>query len=323
MSNSTNNESVSHPDANTMDSDLLSRQESLAAWGLFGAFMALLIWCYWNMLAVAAELWENDLYSHGYLIPILSIILLAMRYQPLRQTSWNVRTIGAGVVLLATLIRVLFSSIETLDQWTFVISFVGAIIMTGGWSMLRWAGPVAFLIIFMFPPDAVTPLIMDPMQYFATSVSAVFLNVFGFPAIQHGNTIDLNVTQIGVVDQCSGLRMTTIFLALSIALVLINDRKWWENIIILLMAIPIALVTNITRIVVTGMVLAWFPESETISKFIHDAAGICMVPLAIALLMGLQWVLSNIFIEVDEHEASGLADRPEDVFWKDRRIIED
>ena len=149
------------------------------------------------------------------------------------------------------------------------------------------------------------------------------MKILGFAAFQDGNSISLGTSRIDIIEQCSGLRMTTIFLALSIALVLINEREWWENVIILLMAIPIALVTNITRIVTTGMAIFMFPESETLKKLVHDGAGLCMVPLAIALLVLLQYILTKIFVEDEGPSQLDMMDNPQDVFWKDQKHIEE
>lgn len=294
-------------------------------WVIFGGFLLLLIFSYWNMFVNAAKEWSsNELYSHGYLIPILAVIILYMRRQPLRPSTFNERLVGIGVILAASVLRVFMASFETGDMYTFVVAFVGLIILVGGTSMLRWAGPISFLLLFMFPlPHTATQQLLVPMQHFATRASTIVLKILGFAAFQDGNSISLGASRIDIIEQCSGLKMTTIFLALSISLILINEREWWENLIIMIMAIPIALVTNITRIVTTGMVIFLFPESEGLKKFVHDAAGLGMVPLAIALLMLLQYVLSHVFVEDNGPTQLDMIENPQEVFWKDQKKIED
>lgn len=300
-------------------------QKELREWCILGGFLVLLIYAYWNMFQNAMAEWStNELYSHGYLIPILAGVILYMRRQALRESTVRERLAGLGIILAASILRVFMSSFETGDMYTFVIAFVGLIIMVGGTSMLRWAGPVSFLLLFMFPlPHTATQQILVPMQHFATHASAVVLKILGFAAFQDGNSISLGASKIDIVEQCSGLKMTTIFLALSISLVLINEREWWENLIILLMAIPIALITNITRIVTTGIAIFMFPESETLKKLVHDGAGLLMVPLAIALLVLLQWILSHIFVEAKDPTPLDMIENPQEVFWKDKKQIED
>ncbi len=295
------------------------------AWSVMGGFLILSIYAYWNMFKSAMAEWStNELYSHGYLIPVLAIIILYMRRQPLRESTVRERLAGMGIILVASVLRIFMSSFETGDMYTFVLVFTGLILMVGGTSMLRWAGPVSFLLLFMFPlPHTATQQLLVPMQRFATHASAVVLKILGFAAFQDGNSISLGTSKIDIVEQCSGLKMTTIFLALSISLILINEREWWENLIILLMAIPIALITNITRIVTTGIAIFMFPESETFKKLVHDGAGLLMVPLAIALLVLLQWIISHIFVESKDPTPLDMIENPQEVFWKDKKQIED
>lgn len=302
-----------------------NKSGELLQWGIMGAFLILLIASYWNMFENAYKEWcTNELYSYGQLIPILAVIILYMRRQPLRPSTNKERWIGLGIIAFASVARIFMSSFETGDMYTFVIAFVGLIMLVGGTSMLRWAGPVSFLLLFMFPlPHTATQQLLVPMQHFATHASTCVLKILGFAAFQDGTKIKCGSGSIEIVEQCSGLRMTTVFLALSIALVLINEREWWENLIILLMAIPIALVTNITRIVTTGMVYFLFPGSKTLEKLVHDGAGLLMVPLAIALLVLLQYILTKIFIEDEGPSQLDMMDNPQDVFWKDQKHIEE
>jgi len=158
-------------------------------WGITGAFILLLVYAYWNMFESAMVEWSsNELYSHGYLIPILAAVILYMRRQPLRPSTGKEQLAGAGIILAASLLRVFMSSFETGDMYTFVIAFVGLILLVGGTSMLRWAGPIAFLLLFMFPlPHTATQQLLVPMQRFATTASTFVLQVVGFRSFRTGS----------------------------------------------------------------------------------------------------------------------------------------
>ncbi|MDO4584164.1 MAG: exosortase/archaeosortase family protein [Planctomycetia bacterium] len=303
----------------------LSPSSEVTTWSFFGILLVVLIAAYWNMFQEAYFAWQGGLYSHGYLIPAISAILLWLRRKPLQVVPPWQRGVGLGVLCLAMFLRGQYCAYTVLDMWTFVLAFTALLLLTGGFSMLRWAGPVAALLLFMFPiPWQMEQALLVPMQNFATTVSTLFLQIFGFVAIQDGNTIHLADTQIGIVEQCSGLRMTTILLALSLALVLLNERSKIENVVILIFAIPIALATNITRIVVTGMVYSFFPHNPTVEKFVHDAAGIGMVPLAIAMLIGLQAILSRLLVDDESTDLqTEIIENPQEVFWRDKKKIED
>lgn len=143
---------------------------------------------------------------------------------------------------------------------------------------------------------------LEPMQLWATTASAFMLQLFGFVAIQEGNVITINDIPLNVVGACSGLRMTTIFVALSIFFVLISQRAWWENLIILLCAIPIALIVNIMRITVTGIGYSYFGVGGTAEKLIHDWSGLAMMPMALIILWGIVRLLSILFYEEETED---------------------
>lgn len=279
-----------------------ARSQAQSAWIALGVLMGLLIFGYWNSLKEAAAYWQGPQYSHGWLIPLFTVVLLWMRQQPLREVSLQERWYGVGVLAGALLLRIIFAwfGLDIPDMVTFVPAVLGVILLVGGWSMFRWAGPAAAFLIFMFPlPWSVEQALLTPLQTLATRVSTYALQTLGFGAYYEGNRIQIEDLQLGVVDACSGLRMTTIFLALSVAIVLIADRPWWENLVIVLSAVPIALTVNVIRITVTG-VLYVVADPELANKVFHDWAGWLMVPLALILLWIEVSILSNLFVEVAE-----------------------
>lgn len=272
------------------------------AWIAFGLLMGLLVFGYWNSLKEAAAYWEGPQYSHGWLIPLFTLVLLWMRQQPLVETPPIQRVYGVGVLAASLLARIVcaYFGLDIPDMVTFVPAVLGVIWMIGGWPMFRWAGPAAAFLIFMFPlPWSVEQSLLTPLQTLATRVSTYALQTLGFGAYYEGNRIRIEDVQLGVVDACSGLRMTTIFLALSVAIVLIADRPWWENLVIVLSAVPIALTVNVIRITVTG-VLHVVATAELANMVFHDLAGWLMVPMALVLLWIEVSILSNLFVEVEE-----------------------
>ncbi len=59
----------------------------------------------------------------------------------------------------------------------------------------------------------------------------------------------LGETRLGVEEACSGLRMLMVFLAISVAAMIPERTHALEKLLILLSAVPIALICNISRIV--------------------------------------------------------------------------
>src|SRR5262249_60580008 len=122
-----------------------------------------------------------------------------------------------------------------------------------------------------------------------------------FLAFAEGNVIRLNEARIGVVDACSGLSMLITFIALSPAAALIVKRPLLDKAVLVASAIPVALVANIARIVMTG-VLHETAGAHASMTFYHDLAGWVMMPLALVLYWVEIKILSRLLIEV-RHEA--------------------
>jgi exosortase/archaeosortase family protein len=79
-------------------------------------------------------------------------------------------------------------------------------------------------------------------------------------------------------------------------------KPFSDKLLILLSAIPIALATNVLRIVVTGLMYLHV-GSETAHVFFHDLAGWFMMPVALLFLWAELWVLGRVFVDVTARPA--------------------
>lgn len=275
--------------------------------GTLGVLLAALLFSYWNTLSRTAEHWDSPQYSHGWLVPLFAIALLWMRYEPLKQVAAWEHWAGLGLLGLGLAMRLTATGFALVipDMVSFIPSLAGIVLLVGGVNLLRWAGPAILFLLFMYPlPDRVENMILNPLQRTATVVSTFALQTMGVPAFSEGNRILLPNVELGVVDACSGLRMLTIFLALSVAITMVTDRPWWERIVIILSAIPIALIVNITRITATG--LLYMVNEHLAERVFHDLAGWVMMPMALGLMYVELQLLSHLFIEDDSLETSGI-----------------
>ena len=277
----------------------LQKPEEMFAWATIGLLTVGLIYSYWPGLMNARSSWNNPQYSHGWLVPLCSLALIFWWRRPLEAVSRSAQITGLALIAASFVFRLLCARyrIITLDMYTFVPALAGVFLMAGGWKMFRWAWAPIAALIFMYPlPDEATRYLLGPMQTLATIVSTFALQTLGLDAFREGNKIILGETQVlGVVDACSGLRMLTIFVWLALMIVLVGDGEWWENLIILSSAIPIALVVNCIRITVTGVMYKINPAMA--EKIFHDWAGYFMMPMALGLLFALQQTLVRLVVD--------------------------
>jgi exosortase len=121
------------------------------------------------------------------------------------------------------------------------------------------------------------------MQRVATVISTNILQTLGFFAQADGTVIILSEVELGIVEACSGLRMLIAFAAMSVGIALVTDRPVWQRVVLLLGALPVALVCNVARIVVTA-VMHETAGKELADLVFHDLAGWLMMPAGLALL---------------------------------------
>ena len=87
-----------------------------------------------------------------------------------------------------------------------------------------------------------------------------------------------------------------IFFALSTTVALVIRVPLWQKLVVVPSAIPIALISNIARITVTGSLYA-LGYAKLAYLVFHDLAGWLMMPFALAVLWVECQFLSRILIE--------------------------
>jgi exosortase len=260
-----------------------------------GAVVGLaLLWVYLPTLAELLGRWGHDAqYSHGYLVPLFAAYLLWTRRSLLPgapRPSW-----GGSALLLAGL-GLHFAGTYLFFDWlaaaALVPSVAGLVLLVGGRRALRWAWPAVAFLIFMVPlPHRLEVGLAQPLQRVATAASTYALQTLGFVAFAEGNVIRLGEVRIGVAEACSGLSMLLIFFALAIAVALVIDRSWYEKLLLVASAVPIALAANCTRITVTAIL-----EKTINHEVAHDVFHDGLAPwLMMLLALGLLWVELRLF----------------------------
>jgi exosortase len=168
-----------------------------------------------------------------------------------------------------------------------------------GWRVLRWALPSLIFLWFLFPlPYTAESLLKVPLQSIATSASTAILVTLGQAAINEGNTMWVGDNQLFVEEACSGIRIFVGIFALAFAFVLFSSWPWWQKALTLLAALPIAVIANATRIVVTGLLYQWTTD-EAARGFLHDFSGFVMIPFAAALFFMFLVYIDRLFPEVE------------------------
>ncbi len=286
--------------------DLQKPQESMV-WATIGVLSALLMYSYWPGLLNARSSWDNPQYQHGWIVPVINLALLFGRRQPISAVSTSARLAGLGLLAASLGLRVVaaYFRIVTIDMYTFVPALAGVFLLAGGWSMFRWAWAPIAMTIFMYPlPDEAQRYITGPLQTFNTTAATFILQTLGFDAIQEGNLIRLGHEHVmNVVDACAGLKMLTLFVWLCALVIVVAGLEWWENLVIAISAIPIAIMANALRITTAGML---YGVSPAIAEGFHDSipAALLMMGVAVGFILLEMTLLSYLIVKEDHSPAA-------------------
>jgi exosortase len=269
----------------------------------FAGLAACLVWGYWATFGVLSDRWAQDpQYSHGWLVPFFAGVVLWMRRERFPGTSSAARMWGLGLLVVGGALRVASAVFyyQTLDFLSLIPMVAGVTLLCFGWPALRWSLPAILFLGFMFPlPYTIENALREPLRGAGTVASTYVMQTVGLPAYREGYTIVTDRGKIGVAEACSGLRMMMIFFALSTAVAMLSQRVWWEKLLIVVSAVPIALIANIARITVTG-ILHETVSGEVADVVFHDLAGWLMMPFGLALLGVELWLLSRLIIVEQE-----------------------
>jgi exosortase D (VPLPA-CTERM-specific) len=141
------------------------------------------------------------------------------------------------------------------------------------------------LTIFMIPlPTLLQTRIGVPLKLLSTGLGVGLLRVAGVSVFVEGNIIDLGVTQLQVVDACSGLRYILPLLALGVIFGHFFEKSLWKRVILAVSTIPIAILANGIRIGITGFIAQNYgPESA--EGFFHGFSGWLIFVFALSLMV--------------------------------------
>jgi exosortase len=264
-----------------------------------GVILAAMVWAYAAPLSELARRWsQEEDYSHCFLVPVFAAFLLWHRRSMIQGKVLTGSWLGLPFLLMAGVMRWIaaYDFYPMLDFYSLLPCLAGAVLMYGGRPALKWTWPAIAYLFFMIPlPGAVAFRLSHPLQRIATISSTWLLQLFGVPAVSHGNVIWLTTAKIVVIDACSGLRMLMLFFAITVGASFLIRRPLWEKIFVGLSAFAIGVITNILRITVTAL-LHEHVGSEMADLVFHDLAGWLMMPIATLFLCGELFLLSKLLI---------------------------
>jgi EpsI family protein len=184
-------------------------------------------------------------------------------------------------------------SVETLAYIGIWGCVVGLVLVLYGRRIRYLIFPLIILLFIVPLPPYINRMLTFQLKLAASSLATLMLRVSGVSVFQDGNIIDLGVSQLQVVDACSGLRYLIPLLLLALLVGYFFSKGLWRRVGLLFFVIPISVFLNSFRIWVTG-ILTVNGHGELAENLFHDFTGWLIFMIAGAMLFGITLVLKRI-----------------------------
>jgi exosortase D (VPLPA-CTERM-specific) len=230
--------------------------------------------------------WQREEFSHGYMIPMVSLYFLLQKLPELANAKVTHQFWGVIVVIAGLLCYFLgeLSAIYAIIQYGFIIVLFGIAISLFGIKGTGIIGvPLAYLF-FMIPlPNFLYFNLSSQLQLISSAIGVFILRLFDISVYLEGNVIDLGSYKLQVVDACSGLRYLFPLMSFGFVVAYIYHTVFWKKALIFLSTIPITILMNSFRITVIGITVDNWGIGAA-EGFLHDFQGWVIFMACLGLL---------------------------------------
>jgi len=251
-----------------------------------------------SYLDAAKGMWQMDDYSHGPLILavvcwlfwVKRVAISEVLERPLYALGWPL--LGLGLFLYAGGRIFLIPSIEFLSQ---LLVVAAVLLLLKGTAALRAAWFAVLYLVFMVPlPGTLVDGLTAPLTQLISVIVVELLHFAGYPIARIGALINLGQYQLLVAEACSGLNsMFSLFALGALYMYLMARASWLHNLTMIASIIPVAFFANIVRVIAL-VLITYYLGDEAGQGFLHGAAGIVLMVVALASFFSLDAMLLAI-----------------------------
>jgi exosortase D (VPLPA-CTERM-specific) len=244
---------------------------------------------FWIGFVSLGAAWITPEYSHGPLIPLISLYLFLRELRDVAPPSYGEtinRLPGAALILASLTFGIFGNLVRIPDLVTYAFIFwVGGLVLTVmGWGRGRHHQLPVLHLIFMLPlPQFVFWKMTILLQLLSSHIGVWFVELMGIPVFLEGNIIDLGVYKLQVAEACSGLRYLFPILSFSYLFGILYRGPFWHKAVLFLMAAPLTVLMNSFRIGMIAVLVNSYGIGQA-EGFLHFFEGWVIFGACIGLL---------------------------------------
>lgn len=242
------------------------------------------------------RIWQqSEFFGHGYLIPLASLLLLYTNRDEIA-LAWRegrAPLLGFAWVFASSafLILAVLGDVATAAGAGVPLLWLATAYALRGLPLLRaTAIPFGLLLFSVPPPGFILDVVLVDLKLLVTRIAVLGLHALDEPVAATGNTLLVPDGELFVADACSGISSVVTLLPLAVIVARFLSHGVWRRILLLASVIPLAMLGNIFRVVLT----VWLVNRghlEFAQGLLHEAFGTTTYIAGTLALLGLAKVI--------------------------------
>lgn len=262
------------------------RQPAMAGLVVLTALVGLV--AYGPIVAWLVDVWiSNPYYSHALLlVPVVAYVAWRRR-EDIAKAPRETHDADVGWFLLAGGLFVggRLASSNYLQAWSLLPLLLGGLLMYQGRARTKHlAWPLGMLLLLL--PIPFQEWFFGPLQELAATGAAYLTALFGLDVTYGAVTLTVEGNSFAVVPLCAGLSSTLSLFAITAVALLMFPVSRGSKVGVFSLVLPIALFSNMLRIVSTVTLAAW-QGPETGLSFFHSGGALMLYGVALASIGGV------------------------------------
>ncbi len=256
--------------------------------------------------------WKDPTWQHGALALPIAGYLIWRRRDEIAALPATPSHLGLPVIMIA-----LFFYYAGYRANNFYLGFIGLMTLIAGASLWlvgkrrTWEGIFPWLMLgFAWPLAFLESSLAFEMRFLMIRLTSGVLNFLDVPVIQEGTTLLSGsahgreagaLFSLNVEGPCSGMRSLFALMMVGALFSYHRQKGFWQRWFLFLMTFPLAILANMSRILVLlgastlfGQSFAIGDADKEVSTF-HFLTGIVVFLVALAGLQGIAWLMDRLF----------------------------
>lgn len=246
-------------------------------------------------ISLANMWWVSDDYSHGFLIPFISLYMVWHKRKSLELID-TAPSIAGGILLVllagSMLIAGSMGGVVLLEEISLIVMILGIVLLFWGLSFLKKVALPVFYLIFMIKIFAEgSESFHWPFQLVAVNIGIKLLALAGVPVFQEAQFLQLPNITLEVASACSGVRFLVSIIAIGIPLAIFTQRSWGKRVFLVSFGVVTAIIVNGLRVALIGI---WaYNGHAVVHGPMHIFQGVFVAWFGFIALFAMAWLLRD------------------------------